>query len=126
MAKILIIEDDPSMSKMYKRIFTLENYETEVAEDGEKGLEAAETTKPALILLDIMMPKMNGLEVLDKLKSNPQTAAIPVIILTNLGSEKDAETALSKGALQYIIKSEHEPQDILAFAKKILSPNQTS
>jgi DNA-binding response OmpR family regulator len=122
MGKILIVEDDPSMSSMYKRIFTLEGYEVEVAEDGEQGLQKA-AALPEIILLDIMMPKMNGLEVLDRLKSDPTTKAIPVIILTNLGNEKDAETSINKGALEYLIKSEHEPEEIVNVVKGILFKN---
>jgi CheY-like chemotaxis protein len=68
-----------------------------------------------------MMPKMNGLEVLDKLKDDPNTKSIPVICLTNLAGEKDAEVALSKGAVKYIIKSEYEPKQIANMVKEILA-----
>lgn len=121
MSKILIIEDDPLISRMYEKIFSFESFEVEVANDGEEGLTKARTLKPTLILLDIMMPKMNGLEVLDKLKVDIDTKSIPVVILTNLAGQNDAETALSKGAVKYIIKSQYEPKQIADMVKEILA-----
>ncbi len=122
MAKILIVEDDPMMARMYQNILAGVGYELELAKDGEEGLTLAKTLMPALILLDIMMPKMNGLEVLDHLKSDEQTKTIPVVILTNLSSEKDAETALSKGAVKYIIKSDFEPEKFADLIKELVKP----
>jgi CheY-like chemotaxis protein len=121
MAKILIVEDDPLMSRMYQKIFTFEGYEVEMAQDGEDGLEKVRSTKPTLVLMDIMMPKMNGLQALEKLKADPETKAIPVIMLTNLAGQQDAETALSKGAIKYIIKSEFEPKQVVNMVKEILA-----
>ncbi len=121
MAKILIVEDDPLISRMYQKIFTFEQYEVVGAPDGEAGLDSARKEKPTMILLDVMMPKMNGLEVLERLKADPETKDIPVVMLTNLAGEKDAETALSKGAVKYIIKSEHEPKEIADMVREILS-----
>lgn len=117
---LLIVEDDPLMSRMYQKIFSFEGYNVVTAIDGQDGLEKATKEKPSLILLDIMMPKMNGLEVLDKLKVNPDTKTIPVVMLTNLAGTQDAEHALSKGAVKYIIKSEHEPKQVANMVKEIL------
>lgn len=121
MAKILIIEDDSLMVRMYKKIFEFEKYEVETATDGEEGLKKARSSKPTLILLDIMMPKMNGIQVLEKLKANPETKGIPVVILTNLSGQVDAETALKMGAVKYIIKSEHKPEEVTKMIKGILA-----
>jgi len=123
MTKILITEDDPLMLRMYQKIFTLEKYEVEIATNGEEALEKvrAAAEKPALILLDIMMPKMNGLEALDKLKANPDTQKIPVVMLTNLAGQQDAEEALLKGAVKYIIKSEYEPKQVVDMVKEVLA-----
>jgi len=123
MAKILITEDDPLMLRMYQKIFTLEKYEVEIATNGEEALEKvrAAAEKPALILLDIMMPKMNGLEALDKLKANPDFQKIPVVMLTNLAGQQDAEEALLKGAVKYIIKSEYEPKQVVDMVKEVLA-----
>lgn len=121
MAKILLIEDDPLMVRLYQKIFTFEGHEVGVATDGEDGLKKVKTFQPVLILLDIMMPKMTGLEVLDKLKADPKTAAIPVVILTNLAGQQDAEAALAKGAVKYIVKSEYDPKQVTEMVKGILA-----
>lgn len=122
MAKtLLIVEDDPLMNRMYQKIFKFEQYSVETAANGEEGLEKARKIKPTLILLDIMMPKMNGLQVLEKLKNDPDTKGIPVIMLTNLAGEKDAESALLKGAVKYIVKSEHDPKQVVSMVKEIIA-----
>ena len=122
MAKILIVEDDPLMLRMYQKIFTLEHFDIDVATNGEEAVTKAwATPSPTLILLDIMMPKMNGLQVLDKLKADPDKKSIPVIMLTNLAGQQDAEEALLKGAVKYIVKSEHEPREIVEMVKGVLS-----
>lgn len=122
MTKILIVEDDPLMLRMYQKIFTLEHYEVDTATNGEEGVTKAwATPPPTLILLDIMMPKMNGLQVLDKLKADPDKKSIPVIMLTNLSGQQDAEEGLLKGAVKYIIKSEHEPKEVVDMVKEVLA-----
>lgn len=121
MTKLLIIEDDSLMLRMYQKIFTFEKYEVDTAKDGVEGLDKARASKPTLILLDVMMPKMNGLEVLEKLKNDEELKKIPVIMLTNLAGQQDAERALSKGAIKYIIKSEHEPKEVAAMVKEIIA-----
>ncbi len=121
MSKILIIEDDPLMRRMYQKIFTFEKYSVVMAANGEDGMVKVKSQKPNLILLDIMMPKMNGLQVLAKLKSDPDTKKIPVVVLTNLAGKQDAETAMAKGAVKYIIKSEHDPKAVAKMVKQILA-----
>lgn len=121
MAKILIVEDDLLMSRLYQKVFKFENYDVEMAANGREGLEKATAGKPTLILLDIMMPQMNGLEVLEKLKANPTTKKIPVVVLTNLSGSQDAETALAKGAVKYIVKSEYEPKQVVRMVKEVLA-----
>jgi CheY-like chemotaxis protein len=120
MAKVLIIEDDPLILRMYQKIFTFEKYEVEIATDGQTGLDKAGRVKPTVILLDVMMPKLNGLQVLEKLKADEATKNIPVIILTNLSGQLDAETALAKGAVKYIVKSEHEPKEVADMVQQII------
>lgn len=121
MSKILIVEDDPLMSRMYQKIFKFEGYDVDFATDGEEGLDKIRSTKPTLVLLDIMMPKLNGLEVLNKVKLDPELKSIPIVMLTNLAGTQDAEAALSKGAVKYIIKSENEPKQVVNMVKEILA-----
>jgi CheY-like chemotaxis protein len=121
MSKVLIVEDDPLISRMYQKIFTFEKFDVEVAANGEEALAKVVDFNPALILLDVMMPKMNGLLVLAKLKENDITKKIPVVMLTNLAGQQDAEIALAKGAVKYIIKSEYEPRQVVDMVKEILA-----
>lgn len=120
MTKILIIEDDILISQMYQKAFTFEKYEALVALTGEDGLASAKVNKPDLILLDIMLPNMNGLEVLASLKGSEDTQKIPVVMLTNISGDQALETALSKGALMYIIKSELDPKQVVEIVRKAL------
>ncbi len=121
--KVLLIEDDQLIQRMYQKMFTFEKFEVETASDGEEGLDKARTMdpKPTIILLDVMMPKMNGMQVLEKLKLDPALKAIPVVMLSNLAGENDIETALSKGAVKYIIKSEYDPKQVSAMVNEIVA-----
>ena len=121
MAKILIVEDDSLLSRMYQKIFESEKYDVVMAKDGQEGLDQARREKPVLILLDIMMPRMNGLQVLEKLKGDKETKEIPVVILTNLAGEHDAERALSLGAVKYIIKSQYRPKEVEEMVRGIIA-----
>lgn len=120
-ATILIVEDDPLMMRLYSKVFTIEGYTVVTATNGEEGLLQVHKEIPTLILLDVMMPIMNGLELLEKLKADPATKKIPVIMLTNLAGQADAETALMKGAVKYIVKSEYEPKQVVEMVKEILA-----
>lgn len=119
MSKILIIEDDPVMSRMYERAFLFEKFETILASDGFLGYQKAVEIIPDLIMLDIMMPKMNGFEVLEALKKNQKTAHIPVVMLSNLASDQDIKIAMSKGASKYLVKSQYEPKQVVDEIKKL-------
>lgn len=121
MAKILIVEDDSLLIRMYQKIFESQGYQVDLAADGQEGLDKARANKPTLILLDVMMPKMNGMQVLEQLKKEPDTKNIPIVMLTNLAGESDAEQALAKGAIKYIIKSQYKPQEVEAMVKQILT-----
>jgi len=121
MATVLIIEDDPLVSRMYQTVFEFEGLDVEMARNGEEGLEKLRKNKPRMILLDVMMPKMSGIEVLEELKSNPKTKNIPVVVLTNLSGDKDAEKALELGAVKFIVKSKNRPKQIVAQIKEILA-----
>lgn len=117
---ILIVEDDPLMSRMYKRVFKFSGFSIEVADNGEEGLKKARSAKPALILLDIMMPKMSGLEVLEELKKDSTTRDIPVVMLTNLAGSGDTKKALAMGAEKYVIKSDQSPEGMVELVREML------
>lgn len=119
--KVLLVEDDNLIQEMYETILKLRNFEVELASDGVEGLEKTRALKPDVILLDVMMPKMNGLEMLEKLKNDPQIRDIPVIMLSNLADDEHIRQALSLGALQYIIKSEHVPKEIADMVEQTLA-----
>ncbi|OGM12191.1 hypothetical protein A2Z22_05175 [Candidatus Woesebacteria bacterium RBG_16_34_12] len=119
--KILIVEDDPLVSRMYQTVFEFEGFEVELARNGEEGIEKLKKEKPVMILLDIMMPKMSGIDVLRELKADIKTKNIPVVVLTNLSGDKDAEKALELGAVKFIIKSKNKPREIVKQIREILA-----
>jgi len=110
--RLLIIEDDPYVLRMYARIFNTQVLTVKTALNGNLGLAAADSFHPDLILLDVMMPVMNGIETLDALKGNPATKKIPVIMLSSLGEEDIIHQALDKGAAAYLIKSDFAPEQL--------------
>ncbi|MBU1255311.1 response regulator [Patescibacteria group bacterium] len=124
MKKILIIEDDPFLSEMYVAKFSKNNFEVEVAIDGEAGLAKVKEFIPDLILLDIVLPKMDGFEILKKIKSDSKFKNIPIVLLTNLGQNSEVEKGMSLGANEYIIKAHFTPTAVVAKVKEILSKGE--
>jgi len=121
MAKILLVEDDPLMVRMYQRKLVNDGYDVAIAVNGEEGMVKIRTFHPDLVLLDIMMPKLNGLQVLERTKADPTIASIPIIILTNLGgSEEDIERGLELGAVAYLVKSAYRPDEVISKVKEVL------
>ena len=118
--KILLIEDDPFLLSMYSIKFEAEGFIVVTADDGEKGLEIAKKENSDIILLDILMPKMNGFEVLEKLKADERTKEIPIILLTNLNQKDEIEKGLILGADDYLIKAHFMPSEVVTRIKKIL------
>lgn len=118
--KILFVEDDRALQKALGEALKNEGYEMISAFTGEDGLKMAEKEKPDLILLDLILPKMYGLDVLKKLKENFQTKEIPVVILTNVEKIEDVEKAIEMGAKGYLIKTYYTLKDILEKVKKEL------
>ncbi len=129
MNTILIIEDDPELTEMYQAQFSMQEYAVLTASDGAEGIERATDERPDVILLDILMPNVNGFEVLKKLKESPETKNIPVVVYTNLGSndsDEKRELAFSLGAADYLIKALHEPNTILDRINSLLKPAEKS
>ena len=124
MAKILLVEDDTILVEMYQAKFELEGHEVSVATNGEECLAILKDFQPELILLDILMPKLNGFHVLKEIKKQPDLRQIPVILLTNLGqAEVDMNQELAKalGVNDYLIKSHHTPDEVVQKAVRVLS-----
>lgn len=119
--KILLVEDDPFLLSMYSVKFELEGFKVMTAEDGEKGLSMAKKEKPEIILLDIMLPKMDGFEVLKELKKDEGTKKIPVILLTNLSQKKEVSQGLSLGADDYLIKAHFMPSEVVEKILKVIN-----
>jgi len=119
MSKILIIEDESALQKTLGDMLTREGYEVVKALDGEIGLRQAKNVLPDLIILDLILPKMNGFEVLKALKSDPKTESIPVIVQTNLESMDDIQRALGGGASTYLVKSNYSLEEVLQKVKQV-------
>lgn len=118
--KILIVEDDKFVSELYEHQFSKNDFTTKVAGDGEKALDLIKSEKFDAILLDIMIPKIDGVEVLKRLKADATTKDIIVIILSNLGQDELIKQSLQIGAKAYIIKSLYTPDQVVAETKSIL------
>ena len=119
--KIAIIEDDMAISQMYRLKFEVEGYEVETADNGLLGLELAETMKPDIILLDMMMPEMNGDEMLAKMRATDWGKDIKVIILTNRGEEEAPKSLKDLGVLSYIVKADATPRQVAERVKTALA-----
>jgi PleD family two-component response regulator len=121
MSKILLVEDDVIESRMYQNLFAKENFELVAVDNGQDCRAKAIEMKPDIILLDVMMPKMNGFETLDVLQFDAETKGIPVIMLTNLSDKHYEDEALRRGAVKYIIKSQIENSKLLRIIRDIIS-----
>jgi DNA-binding response OmpR family regulator len=116
-AKVAIIEDDQAISQMYRFKFEAEGYEVETAEDGKLGLELAEKMKPDIILLDLMMPEMNGDEMLAKMRKTNWGSKIKVIILTNMGEQEIPDNVKKLGVAAVILKADMTPKQVAEVVK---------
>lgn len=119
--KILLIEDDKMLLEMYAAKFSREGYTVLTAENGANGLKLAQEEKPDIILLDIIMPKMDGFATLKEIRKDDGMKSIPVILLTNLGQDQDIQKGKSLGADDYFIKANHTPTEIVEKVKGMLS-----
>jgi len=112
---ILIVEDDNILQEMYCEKFEMDGFKVDMAATGREGLKTLEKNIPDIILLDILMPDMNGLEMLKEMKKTREYRDIPVILLTNLGESKidmDSELSFALGIKDYLIKTKHTPDDV--------------
>ncbi|MDD4625008.1 MAG: response regulator [Candidatus Paceibacterota bacterium] len=120
MKKILFIEDEEALQKTLSEVLTQEDFKVISSLDGETGLELAKKEKPDLVLLDLILPKMNGFDVLASLKSCEETKEIPVVVMTNLENLENVERAIEAGATTYLCKAQYSLTEILEKIKRIL------
>lgn len=118
--KILLIEDDPFLSEIYVTKFHEAGFVVIVAEDGAFGLQKLKETRPDLVLLDIVMPNMDGFELLREIKKDEDVKFTPVVILSNLGEQENVEKGFGLGAADYIIKAHYTPTEVVLKVKEIL------
>ena len=120
MAKILLVEDDMNLREIYSARFAAESYQVITASDGEEALATAVRERPDLIVLDVMMPKISGFDVLDILRSTPETKETKVIMMTALSQEGDRQRGEALGANRYLIKSQVTLEDVVNVVKEEL------
>lgn len=118
--RILIVEDEPDLVEVLSIIFRAYGYETEVAGDGVSALEAIAARPPDLVLMDVMMPRMNGLEVCRRLKQDPATRSLPVVLLTAKAHDVDKANGLEAGADAYLAKP-FENVDLIATVQRVIA-----
>jgi DNA-binding response OmpR family regulator len=123
MTKILIAEDEPTLNRALSEFLAEEGFEVMAVFDGEEAVKLAKTKEPDLIILDIILPKKDGYEVLDDLKANEKTAKIPIILLTNLESAENIQKAFDKGAKTYLVKSNYKLEDVVRKIKETIKNN---
>lgn len=121
MTKVLLVEDDVALRDIYSARFMAEDYDVVTASDGEMALTQAVKEKPELIILDVMMPKISGFDVLDILRATPETKDTKVIMMTALSQTADVDKGKSLGADEYLVKSEVTLTDVIEKAKEVLA-----
>lgn len=119
--KVLIIEDDPYIADMYAAKFKMEKYEIKLAKNGVKAFNELQKEKPDIILLDLLMPKMDGYEFLEQFKKKKEFKNIKVIILTNLGQKREIERGLKLGADDYVVKAYFTPEEVVKKIESLLN-----
>jgi two-component system phosphate regulon response regulator PhoB/two-component system alkaline phosphatase synthesis response regulator PhoP len=120
MKKVLVIEDEEFLRKLIATKLVNSNYEVIEAVDSECGLKKIKDAKPDIVLLDLILPGMDGFTFLEKIKDDPETKEIPVIILSNLGQKEEIEKGLKLGAKDFLVKANLTPKDIIEKIKNII------
>src|SRR5579863_6481198 len=122
---ILIVEDQQGFRRIYHDVLTSDGYEVLEAQDGEEGWQMVKSHKPHLVLLDLGLPKIDGFEVLKRIREDAETKAIPVIIFSVLGEQKDVKKGLEMGANDYTVKGFYTPRQILSKIKSLMTQVDT-
>lgn len=126
MAKILLVEDDQMFAALYKRQFVESGIDVDVAINGTDGLAAVTKNRYDLVLLDILLPDIDGTEVFRQMKAQDVSRDVPVVFLTNLSQEENIEKAFKLGAKGYLVKASYTPDQVVQEVKNFLEQNKTS
>lgn len=126
MAKILLVDDDAVLSRMFSTAFSNDGYVVETAMDGEEGLEKLKIFQPDLVITDIMMPRIDGIEFLKKIKEGKSSKNTKVIVMTNLKDDDNAKKASDLGALEHVLKNETSPSQFVEIVHKHLPQENSS
>lgn len=124
MSKLLLVEDDKQLSQMYGHKFTKEGLEVTLCTDGSKAIEYAKNGDYDVILLDLMLPGMSGVDVLEMLRSDKRTAKVPVVVYTNFGDKYNHDKCMAYGADEFLLKVDTTPESLTETIKKVLEKNQ--
>lgn len=119
--KVVIVEDEKMLADMYTTKFSMEGFDAHKANDGQVGFELVKSSRPDIVLLDIIMPKIDGFAVLRMIRAEPTTKDIPVILLSNLGQDEDIKKGKEYGATDYFVKANHTPAEVVQKVKLMLN-----
>jgi CheY-like chemotaxis protein len=124
MTTILAVDDSEFFRKMYSDTLSQAGFQVETAADGKEALEKVKALKPALVLMDLVMPEMTGADALEAMKQDDSVASIPVVMLTSISADIKGEDLLLKGAVAYLMKDDVKPEDVVAKVEEILGTSQ--
>lgn len=119
--KVLLIEDDLFLTDIYLTKFEQAGYKVDIASDGKIGLQKLRQTKPDILLLDLVIPEIDGFILLEQMKKDDNLKNIPVLVLSNRGSDQDVQRAKALGADDYLVKSQYTPSEVVAKAQELLN-----
>lgn len=122
MSKILIADDDPFLIKIYSTRFTQDGHDVIACTDGESALRQTIEEQPDLVVLDIMLPRLSGLDVLTALQEDKKTKSIPVVFMSNLSQEEEQKEAKDRGATDFLVKAKYTPSQVIEALQKYLKP----
>lgn len=121
MKQILLVEDDPFLIDIYSQKLAKAGFNIEVAKNGESALQSLRKRKPQLLILDIVLPGIEGWEILRKIKKDPRLASLKIVVLSNLGQKEEVEKGLRLGAIKYLIKAHYTPSEVIKEIKKVIT-----
>jgi DNA-binding response OmpR family regulator len=122
---ILIVEDEPALRRFMTRLLMREGYDVQVAEDGLRALSLAEETTPDLVILDLMLPELDGFDVCKQLRARPETARVPILVVTARGTQESKERSFEAGADDFILKP-YDPRELIALIGQRIRENPRS